>query len=54
MSCDLLIENAMLATMNENERNALPYGEIANGGVVRGVIGRVGTRRCGMLILALV
>ena len=33
MSCDLLIENAMLATMNESERNALPYGEIANGGV---------------------
>ena len=33
VSCDLLIENAMLATMDESERNALPYGEIANGGV---------------------
>ena len=33
VSCDLLIENAMLATMDESEQNALPYGEIANGGV---------------------
>ena len=33
VSCDLLIENAMLATMDESEGNALPYGEIANGGV---------------------
>jgi len=33
VSCDLLIENAMLATMDESERNALPYGEIADGAV---------------------
>ena len=31
VSCDLLIENAMLATMDERERSALPYGEIADG-----------------------
>ena len=33
VSWDLLIENAMLATMDESERNVLPYGELADGAV---------------------
>lgn len=33
VSCDLIIENAMLATMDQSERNPAPYGEITNGGV---------------------
>ena len=33
VSCDLLIENARLATMDRSESRDLPYGEIANAAV---------------------